>query len=129
MKPGDAGRLRRRAQGPRRLRQGAAILVGLVLLAGCGSVQYGSPPRTGNLSRLTLGVSKPADILVALGEPRGRGAARLVADPTPRTIWFYEFTEASGGRVDLSILLVFIRDDRYDGHLWFSSSSLLATQQ
>jgi len=109
-------------------RRGVALLAGVELLAGCASVQYGVPPRTGNLPRLSVGISRPADILVALGEPRGRGVARLAADPKPRTIWFYEFTEAGGRQVDLSILLVFIREDRYEGHLWFSSSNLLATQ-
>lgn len=98
----------------------------LGILAGCATtIKYGSPPRTDRLETLKPGISIQQDVLVALGEPRGKGGARFSVDPIPRTIWFYEYTEASGSRIDLKILLVFFQQERYDGHLWFSSASLI----
>jgi hypothetical protein len=46
-------------------------------------------------------------------------------DPTPRTIWSYEYAEAEGQRIGLKMLLVFLNQDRYEGHLWFSAATLL----
>ena len=107
----------------------ARAVVGLIvlgILVGCATaIKYGSPPRTDRLKTLTPGVSVHQDVLAALGEPRGKGGARFSVDPRLRTIWFYEYTEASGSRIDLKILLVFFRQERYDGHLWFSSAVLL----
>ena len=107
----------------------ARALVGLVfagLLMGCApTIKYGSPPRTDRLETLRPGVSSTADVLLALGEPRGHGVARFPVDPQPLKIWFYEYTEARGKRADLKILLVFFRQERYGGHLWFSSAELL----
>lgn len=98
----------------------------LGLLMGCApTMKYGSPPRTDRLETLRPGVSNTADVLLALGEPRGYGAARFPHDPQPLKIWFYEYTKAGGNRVDLKILLVFFRQERYGGHLWFSSAELL----
>ena len=97
----------------------------VLFLAGCMSVKYGSPPRTDRLPTLTVGVSTSADVLVALGEPRGRGAAHFSIDPTPRTIWSYEYAEAEGQRIGLKMLLVFLNQNRYEGHLWFSAATLL----
>ena len=98
----------------------------LGLLTGCApTIKYGSPPRTDRLETLRPGVSSTADVLLALGEPRGHGVARFPVDPQPLKIWFYEYTEARGKRADLKILLVFFRQERYGGHLWFSSAELL----
>jgi len=95
------------------------------MLAGCMyTIRYGSPPRVEQLETLKVGVSKDADILMALGEPRGNGTVRLSTALPTRKIWFYEYTEASGSRVDLMILLVFFDKEFYDGHLWFSSTQL-----
>ncbi len=101
-------------------------LIVLGILAGCPTtIKYGSPPRTDRLETLKPGISIYQDVLAALGEPRGKGGARFSVDPIPRTIWFYEYTEASGSRIDLKILLVFFQQERYDGHLWFSSATLI----
>lgn len=120
------------AQGARETARGwvARAVCGLALLgllAGCApTIKYGSLPRTDRLDTLRAGVSSTGDVLLALGEPRGSGMARLISvDQTPRKIWFYEYTEAQGSRIDLKILLVFFHQERYDGHLWFSSAQLL----
>jgi hypothetical protein len=105
--------------------------------AACGSVY--SPARTGNRpdtnlleSVLRLGESTRADVLTALGEPIGRGIARLPVDPRPNagTIWSYYYTEYLMGNL-LSqdpvnanrgiFLLVYFEGDTYDGYMWFSS--------
>ena len=99
-------------------------------LAGCAtSIKYGSPPKVNQLSILKQGVSVKSDVLAALGEPRGYGAGRFHALPTPREIWFYEYMETDGVRTQLKFLLVFLDADRYDGHLWFASSSLIDVVQ
>ena len=90
------------------------------LLVGC-TIKFGSLPRTDHLDSLGVGVSNKADVLLALGEPRGNGVARLSTELAPRTIWFYEYTESTGSSIDLKILVVFFDQNKYDGHLWFSS--------
>jgi hypothetical protein len=102
------------------------LFIFLGLLAGCATtIKYGSPPKIKDLGTLKPGISSKADVLTALGEPRGNGSARLSSGPTPREIWFYEYTEAEGKRVGLQILLIFFDKELYDGHLWFSSGQLL----
>jgi hypothetical protein len=99
-------------------------------LAGCAtSVKYGSPPKVNQLSLLEQGMSVKSDVRAAFGEPRGYGAGRFHLLPTPREIWFYEYMETDGVRTQLKFLLVFFEADRYDGHLWFSSSSLMDVVQ
>lgn len=107
----------------------AAIgLILLSLLAGCApTLKFGSPPMTDNLRTLKVGASTPADVLLALGQPRGDGAASFAVDPDPRKIWFYDYVEATGGVTKGKILLVFFNQEKYDGHLWFSA--LLELQQ
>ncbi len=109
---------------PRTWLTGAGVAAAFVLAA-CMAIKIGSPPRIDQLPTLTVGVSTAADVLVALGEPRGRGAAHFAIDPTPRTIWSYDYAEAEGPRMGLKMLLVFFNQDRYEGHLWFSSANLL----
>lgn len=99
-------------------------------LAGCAtSVKYGSPPKVNQIGLLKQGVSVKSDVLAAFGEPRGYGSSRFHALPTPREIWFYEYMESDGVRTQLKFLLVFFDADRYDGHLWFASSSLMDVVQ
>ena len=112
---------------PRGLVVGVVVRLALLgLLVGCApTIKFGSPPRTDRLEMLKPGVSSTADVLLTLGEPRGHGAARLLVRPeAARTIWFYEYIEAEGRRVALKMLLVFFNQQRYDGHLWFSSAQL-----
>ena len=109
----------------RRMALAAAGLALLGLSAGCGPTVIGSPPKVEQLGTLRLGVSTMADVRQALGEPRGDGMGRFVIHPVPWRIWFYEYAVAEGVRLDLKYLLVFFREDRYDGHLWFSAAQLL----
>ena len=107
-----------------------SFLVFLVLLMGCApTLKYGSPPRVGNLASLDKGVSTKADVLLALGEPRGKGAVRFSEAPSPWEIWFYEYIEGKGGRIDLKLLLIFFADKYYDGNLWFSAKQLLDKEE
>lgn len=97
------------------------VLCGVVTSA-CISLKYGSPLVTEGLEALQLGESTRADVLLALGQPRGNGSVRLRQDPEPRDIMFYEFIQTNGKNVELEILLVFMLEDAYDGSLWFASS-------
>jgi len=105
----------------RRFHQGAYLLLGLVLTA-CVSVEWGAPIPTRGLDSLTLGESTHADVLLALGQPRGEGAAVVSREPVPRKLLYYEYTTSDGKNVEQEILLVLIAMDRYDGHLWFAAT-------
>ncbi len=114
----------------------ALLLSVTLLLGGCMSVTYGVGPRTDRLAQLTPGQSRSSDVLLALGEPRGKGAAHLSPAIPMRNVWFYEFVKSNmglyetlklsmgqtgSGSVDLKMLVVFMHGDVYDGYLWFSS--------
>lgn len=102
----------------------------LFLLAGCmPTVRFGTPPKVNHLDTLKPGISNTADVLLALGEPRGHGIARFSAALAQRDIWLYEYTETDGKRVDLKMLLIFFEKGLYDGYLWFSSAQLLETTE
>lgn len=77
------------------------------------------------LEALEVGMSTPADVLLVLGEPRGHGMARFPVESGPRTLWFYEYVVVTGSRIEAQTLLIFFREERYEGHLWFSSAHLL----
>lgn len=113
------------------VRHGVIIAMALGTLAGCASeFRFGNPPRVDRLAALKPGVSTQADILTQLGEPRGRGAMRMESEFPKQEIMYYEFTEANvSGRSRLKMLLVFVRDGKYDGHLWFSNDLLLKTEK
>jgi len=112
------------------------LIFGLLLagmLSACmPTMKYGVPPKVNNLNKLKVGSSSRVDVLMTLGEPRGRGAARFSdaaslkygVDPY-HDIWFYEYAESDGYNVQLKFLLVFVDQDHYNGHFWFSSSELL----
>ena len=111
------------------------IILGLAFtllnfISGCSliNMKWGTPPHIDRLSTLTPGVSKSADVLLALGEPRGHGKSRwaLPSKTYPDVssafdIWEYEYTVAEMEDVDLTILILFFKGDVYEGHLWFSS--------
>lgn len=127
---GEGGSRSNKANHGKPHRWAARTVIGVIflgLVVGCApTIKYGSPPRTDRLSTLKPGISTTEDILQALGEPRGHGMARWIPiDLRPRKIWFYEYTEARDRRVTLKILLVFIQQERYEGHLWFSSANLV----
>jgi hypothetical protein len=123
---------RSRGSGARRAVRRRAITAfcaaALLLAVGCAApvIKLGKPPPTERLSQLKVAVSTAADVRAALGEPQGKGAARL-----PQTglqdLWLYEYDEVEGVTVRLRMLMVFVDRDsgRYGGHLWFSSGQLL----
>ncbi len=96
------------------------VLLALVL-GGCITVQYGVIPQTDRLSELSIGESRQGDVLLVLGQPRGKGAANVSPEFDRRAIWFYEYVESDGKAVQLKMLLVYFIGDVYDGYLWFSS--------
>jgi hypothetical protein len=112
---------------------GLGVVVGMCLvglLTGCApTMKFGSPPQIDRLAGLTVGVSTTSDVTRALGEPRGEGMARLTPAHPPRKILFYEYVESEGSSARFKMLLVFMLDDRYDGHLWFSASQLLGRSE
>ena len=100
----------------------AASIALLGALTGCmPTITYGVKPQTDRLDKLVAGQSSAADVLLTLGEPRGKGMAHLSRELPPRDVWFYEFVQSDGKIVNLDMLIVFLLGDRYDGHLWFDS--------
>ena len=125
---------RRHERNSARLFMTRAVFLLLVLVMagtamGCfpSTLRHGFPPQTDKLTTLTPGISTNADIILALGQPRGDGVARFTSEPIPRQIYFYEYVEAGtySGKIGFAMLLVFLRDGRYDGHMWFASTSQL----
>ena len=100
----------------------ALICLATAFLAGCITVEYGVQPKTDELDGLVVRQSTQADVLLALGQPRGQGGAEFVAQAgRPRDIWFYEYVKSDGKSVRLKILIVFFEAGVYDGYWWFSS--------
>jgi hypothetical protein len=99
-----------------RLPRALRVLVVSVSVFGCStSFTFGVRPNADGLAMLERGVSTPEDVRRILGEPRGRGEARLAIGHA--TIWFYEYGEATSGQSHLKHLMVFLRDGLYDGYL------------
>jgi len=92
------------------------------------TLQYGWQPPIDGLTSLRPGISTSAEVLMALGEPRGQGVVRYTPHTAPRKIWFYEYVETDGKAVLIRFLLVFFAKDVYDGHLWFFSRSKTETE-
>jgi hypothetical protein len=113
----------------RALRAIVAVAAAVALVA-CGSAQIraGRPVNPPLLdSALVVGQSTTEDVRRVLGEPEGKGREALPTGQPPRTIWSY-FHDAtlvelggSGSDSRRMYVLVFLRDDKYDGYLWFSS--------
>lgn len=99
-----------------------AIVTFCLMTSGCVSMKYGSPLVTDGLDDLEIGRSSRADILLALGQPRGGGAISSIQHPNCCDILFYEYIISDSSDVDLEIMTVFLYEDLYYGHLWFASS-------
>lgn len=111
------------------------IVTCMTLLSGCVSLQWGAPPRVDRLASLTPGVSTKADLLMALGAPRGYGTGRLSPVSPPMKLWFYEYVEGKGQDISLQILVVMLGKgeneglpEKYEGHLWFYSGNKLTKE-
>jgi len=102
----------------------AGVATGL-LLQGCATTHGTRPPLEALHESLRPGESRKPDVLAALGEPRGYGAARLPTEGRLRTVWLYEMASAEllGSDVEVSILLVFFDADLYIGHLSFEGKA------
>jgi hypothetical protein len=106
------------------------FFLSISLLTGCATTfKFGSPPRVNQLGDLKQGISTKAEVKAALGEPRGYGAARSADYPQLREIWYYDYVETDGSRMNLKFLLVFFDKDRYDAHMWFASAGLMDTAE
>jgi hypothetical protein len=120
---------------PYQLSRLVALVTLVSFLVGCSPIQIraGNRPDTSLLeSSLHLGQSTRADVLAALGEPIGRGMARLPFDPRPNAgaMWSYYYEEdlvrdilsqepsAESRRI---FLFVFFEGDIYYAYMWFSS--------
>lgn len=102
----------------------------MMLFACAPTLKIGNPPNIATLHKLESGVSTRADVLQVLGEPRGTGAGHFSSEMPYHDGWYYEYLEAKQSifgsvKTELKMLLVFFLKGRYDGHLWFSSASLL----
>ena len=103
------------------MRAASALAIAAFLVTACMTVTHGVNPQTAGLAQLKPGESKSADVLLNLGEPRGKGTAHLSPEFPARDIWFYEYVKSDGHTVNLKMLIVFMNGDVYDGYLWFSS--------
>ena len=83
-----------------------------------------------NTSALTTtlkrGVSTEADVAAALGAPTGSGRALMPGDSGPRQVWVYGKTRVDTvGRkssIKQDSVMVFFKDGRFDGFLWYSDA-------
>jgi len=73
-------------------------------------------------TKLIAGESKKADVLLILGEPSGTGGAVIPTDPEQQEIWYYENFEMPWMSMEQQILLVFFKQNIFDGYLWFSNN-------
>lgn len=113
----------------RRLGRIAPWLLVLSLLGGCasGPMELGRPLPVDRLSQLKPGVSTMTEVLAALGQPQGRGGARMPALPAAEVL-LYESDTMDGTKMRMKMLIVFVRRDSavYEGYMWFNSGMFLS---
>jgi hypothetical protein len=80
-------------------------------------------------NHLTRGVSTKSDVQIALGTPKGRGGALLPAVPGADEVWLYDDIQVTGFKKEgdvyqanlrQQVLLVFFKENRFDGFMWYS---------
>ena len=118
-------------------KHGAALICMMALAACADTPQRFSTAEAFRDTRLLetqlkKGVSTREDVKRVLGEPTGSGAVLLASvQKSPQEIWFYQDIEltdikSSQGQLDLKIrqqiLVVFVRDQLFDGFMWFSNA-------
>jgi hypothetical protein len=107
-----------------------ALLAVLATLgpSACATARIGARPRVEALPSLKVGQSTAADVLLAIGEPTGKGSARFQPGMPRVEAWSYEYTEIRQGLgssdADIAIVVVFLQEGRYAGHLWFAGGPL-----
>lgn len=105
------------------LAAGFIVALAATGLSGCATrMEIGAPPALHRLSELTPHVSTRNDVLLALGEPRGYGAARLAPSFTRQRVWLYEHNVSEGRNIQITMLLVFFSGEKYDGYMWFADA-------
>ena len=72
-------------------------------------------------SHLVAGQSDEDEIVAAIGEPLGWGRAMFPFHDSPRDVMAYYFERGNMEDARRTFLWVFVKDGRYDGHMWFSS--------
>lgn len=107
------------------VRTGILSVAVLSLVACAINARFGAAPRIDRLASLKRGESTEADVLLALGEPLGRGMARLSASAAPRKVLQFELRQVQGGIGRQTVLLVFLEGERFDGYVWYASKELL----
>jgi len=107
----------------------AAACIASTLLIGCatGPTELGRPIPVDRLARLTPGISTIAEVVTLLGEPQGRGGARLPTVPL-HDLLLYELDTMDGANMRMKMLIVFVTRSTglYEGYLWFNSGLLLS---
>ena len=78
-------------------------------------------PDTGRIGDLKVKSSTKADVLNALGPPRGGGRSQFPVEDSPRELWWYYYEEGTLKDSQRIFLFIFFDSNRYDGHLWFST--------
>ena len=80
-------------------------------------------------SKLTRGVSTKADVLKVIGKRNGSGTLLMPGYPTIREMWYYEDVKVSqiSGNMGQKLLLIYFKDDIYDGYMWFANKAEINT--
>lgn len=114
----------------RRMAQAATIAALAAWLGGCGTVQIvaGRSVDVAALeSTLKAGVSTAAEVRQALGAPYGEGRALMPFQDSERSVWTYFHergtVDTGSGQIrdQRTYLFVFLKDERFDGYMWFAS--------
>jgi hypothetical protein len=113
----------------RRVGMAVAALVALSLSACSVSVVAGRFASLDGLDRLKPGESTRAEALQEIGHPYGCGRAQFPDEREPRDVCYYYYGEATLKDSHGMYLLVFFREGRYDGYMWFSSLRRDAAQE
>jgi hypothetical protein len=108
----------------------------MVSFAGCASpAKFTTRKEAFNTNALETilkrGESKSSDVQAVLGKPNGTGSLLLPDEKQPRTVLFYEKFDVDtshmkrvGDYIEIDVrqdvLLIFLKDDYYDGFFWFS---------
>lgn len=105
-----------------------AMLVGALFLPGCvvhvHTVKSQAFSKLDQLeTELKRGVSTKADVITLLGEPDGSGGAQFPTASYDNDVWYYEASRASLSNMDQNILLVYFREEVFDGFMWFSNNA------
>ena len=114
----------------RRAAAGVIAACAIASTAACTTTMtFGSVPRVDRLQALKAGASTSREIAQVLGEPRGQGRAKFQADFPEADVWFYEYMQSDGQKAQVKMLLVFVHENLYTGHMWFSSGQLIGVTQ